>query len=162
MEICSMTPKSTVNIARRRYTGRATCEACNTCVEPCGAACEHYSGGVAATTWPCQTFPAAQLARRYSESDLRNAKIAWATFERVEAHDAASRIRLSGTGWNPATSTCKTPWYRFSGSPEHTAYRRGRELHIELCGGLSWRPQRTLGISATPVTDVRPGCCAAE
>ena len=149
MEICSMTSRSTVNIARGRV------ESCDT------AACERYSG-VATTTWPCQSFPAAEFAQRYSESDLRSAKVAWATFERVEAHDGAARVRLSGTGWNPATARCRNPWYSFAGAAEHTAYKRGRELHVELCPGISWRPQRSLGISATPVTDVRPGCCVAE
>jgi hypothetical protein len=156
MEICSIS--SSPVVFRRRYTGASSCASC---LEPCGAACDHYIGP-ATTTWPCQSFPATEYAQRYSSSGLRDAKAAWATFERVESCDAATRVRLSGTGWNPATNRCKHLWYRFSGAAEYTAYKRGRELHVELCPGISWRPQRTLGISATPVTDVRPGCCVAE
>jgi hypothetical protein len=154
MEICCVPNGHNPTITRRTIGAqpRSTCPSCNTCTDPCGRACALYTGPQT-TTWPCQSFPADQYARRYSSSALREARAAWATFERVEAHDAAVRVALSGTG-----RTCKSLWYRFRSNEEYIAYQRGQQLHCELCNGFSWRPQRSYGISATPVADVSPPC----
>ena len=124
------------------------------------AACNLYAGP-ASTVWPAQTFPASQYRHRFSGADLREARAAWNLFEQVESQDAATRVSLSGTGWQAPTSIIQDPslWYVFADQPEYLRYKRGRYLHIQLCPTYSWTPQRYLGILPIPVTDVLPALC---
>ena len=123
-------------------------------------ACNLYAGP-ASTVWPAQAFPASQYRHRFSGADLREARAAWALFEQVESQDAATRVRLSGTGWTPPRDPVQDPsiWYVFKDQPEYLRYKRGRYLHIQLCPTYNWTPQRYLGILPTPVTDVLPMVC---
>ncbi len=123
----------------------------------CDTACLLYDGS--GTTWPRQGFPATAFLQRYSASSLRESRAAWETFERIESLDAQVRVCLSGTpAWN--SPTAGKIWYKFRDNAEYIAYTTGRQLHIELCPGYSWKPQRNLGLSPTAVTDVYPSCCA--
>lgn len=124
------------------------------------SACSLYAGPPT-TVWPIQTFPAAQYRHRFSGADLREARAAWTLFEQVESQDAATRVRLSGTGWQPPSNPVQDPsvWYVFQDQPEYLRYQRGRYLHIQLCPAYNWTPQRYLGISAVPITNVLPAPC---
>lgn len=124
------------------------------------SACNVYAGP-ASTVWPVQRFPASQYKHRFSGADLREARLAWAFFEQVESQDAATRVRLSGTGWTPPSGPIQDPsiWFHFSHQSDYLRYERGRYLHIQLCPGYDWTPQRRLGISALPITDVLPAIC---
>ena len=124
------------------------------------AACNLYSGPPS-TVWPVQTFPASQYKHRFSGADLREARAAWNLFEQVESQDAATRFRLSGTGWQPSSAAVQglSIWYTFRDHIEYLGYQRGRYLHIQLCPTYNWTSQRWLGISVTPVTDVMPMLC---
>jgi hypothetical protein len=123
-------------------------------------ACAIYAG-LPSTEWPAQAFPASQYRHKFSAADLREARQAWAFFEAVETQDADTRVRLSGTGWQPSTSPVQDPtlWYVFKDQSEYLRYQRGRYLHIQLCPTYNWTSQRNLGISPTPVTDVLPALC---
>lgn len=105
-----------------------------------------------------QTFPASQFRIRFSGAELREARAAWELFERAESQDAATRVRLSGTGWSPPPQG-PSIWYVFANQQEYLQYQRGRYLHIQLCPTYNWTAQRYLGISAMPVTDVLPAMC---
>jgi len=124
------------------------------------AACYLYLGPPS-VIWPAQAFPASQYRNKFSGSDLRDARLAWNFFEEVESQDATTRVRLSGTGWQPPTSQVQDPslWYVFKDQTEYIRYQRGRYLHIQLCPTFNWTPQRNLGISSAPVTDVMPTVC---
>lgn len=124
------------------------------------SACYLYLGPPS-TVWPTQAFPASQYRNKFSGSDLREARQAWALFEQVESQDASTRVRLSGTGWTPPRNPVQDPslWYVFADQPEYLRYKRGRYLHIQLCPTFSWVSQRNLGISPDPVTDVMPPVC---
>jgi hypothetical protein len=124
------------------------------------SACAIYAGPPS-TTWPAQSFPASQYKHRFSAADLREARLAWNFFEEVETQDAATRVRLSGTGWQPPSSPVQDPsvWYSFTHQSDYLRYQRGRYLHIQLCPTYNWTAQRYLGISAVPVTNVLPGAC---
>ena len=124
------------------------------------SACDVYAGS-ASTVWLVQRFPASQYKHRFSGADLREARLAWNYFEQVEMHDAATRVRLSGTGWSPSTGRIQDPslWVQFPQQSDYLRYERGRYLHIQLCPDYSWVPQRRLGISSIPVTDVLPAIC---
>jgi hypothetical protein len=117
--------------------------------------CDLYDSS--GTVWPQQCFPATAFLRRYTMSDLREARSAWGLFEKTEAADAATRVAHSGTGTLPSQSDCrKSIWCTFDREQDRILYQRGRNLHAELCPNYSWVPQRTLGISTTPITDVYP------
>lgn len=122
--------------------------------------CNLYAGPPT-TVWPVQSFPASQFRIRFSGADLRDARLAWELFERVETQDAATRVRLSGTGWTPSTAPVQDPniWYTFRDQREYVQYQRGRYLHIQLCPTYNWTSQRYLGITAAPVTNVLPALC---
>jgi hypothetical protein len=122
------------------------------------AACNAYAGP-ASTVWPVQRFPASQYKHKFSGADLREARQAWEFFEQVESQDAATRVRLSGTGWQPPSVQSDSIWFYFSHHSDYVRYERGRYLHIQLCPDYSWIPQRRLGISDMPVTDVLPALC---
>jgi hypothetical protein len=118
---------------------------------PPPAICDYYDSS--GSTWPALAFPAAVFLRRYSAADLTSARRAWNTFERVEAHDAAVRVRLGPTGWTPSSSPVQTPctWYLFASNEERLQYIRGKALHDELCPNYAWIPQRNIGITPPPV-----------
>lgn len=124
------------------------------------AACNVYAGPPT-TVWPVQRFPASQYKHKFSSGDLRDARLAWEYFEQVESQDAATRVRLSGTGWTPPKGSVQNPsiWFQFPLQSDYLRYERGRYLHIQLCPDYNWTPQRRLGILATPVTDVLPALC---
>lgn len=120
-----------------------------------GDPCNLYDGS--GLMWPRQCFPAVSFLRRYTMSDLREAKFAWELFEKVETVDAATRVKYSGSGFLPQPSGCnKSIWCTFDKEQERIRYHRGQYLHAELCPEYSWVPQRTLGISHVPLTDVYP------
>jgi hypothetical protein len=120
-----------------------------------GTPCDVYDGS--GLSWPRQCFPAVSFLRRYTMSDLREARSAWDLFEKVEAADAATRVEYSGTGILPQPAACsKSIWCTFEREQDRIKYHRGQHLHAELCPEYSWVPQRTLGISPTPLTSVYP------
>lgn len=148
---------STFKVAVTKLGISLPCPSLTDC-ETCGAVCDVYA--VPTTTWPVQPFPASQFLRKYSSSSLRDSKTAWETFERVEAHDAAVRVALSGTGWAPSSQPItRSIWYCFRGNGEYMAYQRGRQLHMELCPSYNWKSQRSMGIAPYVLFTVLPGCC---
>jgi hypothetical protein len=119
--------------------------------------CTLYDGS--GSIWPRACFPAYLFRRVYSSQGLmRSAADAWNYFETVESADAATRVRLSGTGWDPATD--KSPWTPIIQEGNMARYIRGQTLHIQVCPSFSWKSQRQYGISADPVTDVYPPSCS--
>jgi len=121
--------------------------------------CTLYDGS--GSIWPRTCFPAYLFRHVYSSQGLmRSAVDAWNYFETVESADAATRVRLSGTGWNPATNS--NPWTPIIQEGNMARYIRGQSLHIQVCPSFSWKSQRQYGISAEPVTDVYPPLCSAQ
>jgi hypothetical protein len=116
--------------------------------------CSRYD--TSGSTWPLQAFPATDFLRRYSSSDLRDARIAWNLFEQVEAQDAATRVRLAAAPWEPPSGEIQNPciWYQFASNEERLTYMRGRALHAELCPDYKWISQRHRGL--TPPINVYP------
>ncbi len=117
--------------------------------------CEYYDAS--STTWPVRTFPGYLFPQKPYKWYLK-AKHQWETFENIESQDAETRLRLSGTGWQPPPQTSQSGqiWYVFQSNAELIAYRNGQNLHAQLCPSVNWRPQRTYGISATQLQYVWP------
>lgn len=105
------------------------------------------------SVWPTTQFPSDEFLTRYGSAELVSARKAWNLFERVEAQDAATRVRLSTTGWNPSSAEVQIPctWYRFKSNEERITYERGRALHAELCPDFCWTSQRNRPLTAPPV-----------
>lgn len=118
--------------------------------------CDRYAGP-GGTTWPTTAFPA-QLFPQKGVAWLRSARQAWDTYERVQAVDAATRVRLSGSGWVAPSwrNQTLTIWYVFQSVEERLQFRRGQQLHQQICPELNWNAQRNFGISEAPVTNVYP------
>jgi hypothetical protein len=133
-----------------------TCTLC-----PPAAACALYDGS--GSVWPTQRFPADQFLLKFSASDLRDARAAWNLFERVESQDAATRVRLSTTGWPTPTNSTEgsSIWYQFTSNDERLQYIRGKALHAQLCPLYNWKSQRDLGITPPPV-NVYPALCGTS
>ena len=120
------------------------------------ATCTLYDSS--GTTWPRSCFPAYMFRRVFSSQGLmRSASDAWAYFETVESTDAATRVRLSGTGWDSATNP--SPWIPLVSESNMTRYNRGQNLHVQVCPSYNWTSQRTYGISSDPVINVYPPLC---
>jgi len=120
--------------------------------------CSVYTGS--GTTWPRRPFPANYFAG-WDCARIQEATTAWNFFEQVEAADAATRVRLSGTSWKPphATVFAEDPaiWFRIQSGGYWTQYRLGQSLHKQVCPNTNWRSQRSYGISSTPISNVYPG-----
>jgi hypothetical protein len=114
------------------------------------------------TVWPRRDYPA-YLFPRWSHQRHRHAAEAWQFFERVEATDAATRVRYSLIGgWQPPTSVREPthqPWFVFQTAGDLDLYKEGKYLHQLLCPATDWTAQRDLGIPPTPLTNVYPGSC---
>jgi len=120
--------------------------------------CDVYDGS--GTPWPQQPFPG-NLFPGWDSKRRLDAQIAWRYFETVEAADAATRVRLSGTNYQPPATSVFTQdpsiWYPIVTESDNTLYLQGRLLHQQACPNTNWRAQRSYGISASPVTNVYPG-----
>jgi hypothetical protein len=86
------------------------------------------------------------------------ARTAWNLYERVQATDAATRVSLSGTGWNPPSwrNQSLTIWYVFPGLDEKNHFNLGQRLHQQAYPQLNWVAQRNLGISGSVVSVTWP------
>ena len=121
-----------------------------------------YPAGRDPTIWPVQPFPGNYFSGWDSQRRFK-AQQAWNVFEQVESADAATRVRLSGTGWTPPPigvfAADPSIWYNLAIEGALTLYRLGKSLHEQVCPDIRWKSQRSYGISATPVTNVYPGLC---
>jgi hypothetical protein len=111
------------------------------------------------TVWLTQNFPSNFFAGWDGKRRFQ-AILAWNFFEQVESSDAATRVRLGGTGWTPpkrgAFAEDASIWFPIVSDSNRLLYAEGQRLHQQLCPGLNWRSQRSYGISAVPVTNVLP------
>ena len=106
--------------------------------------------------WLKQQFPADHPAvSRIGQRERIAIKDAWNFFERVEAIDAATRVRLYN---NSIQITKPSLWYQFTGDGERMLYEKGRRYHILICPSLNWTPQRNRPIPTT-LTSVMPAEC---
>lgn len=120
--------------------------------------CDLYVTATPPTVWPKQQFPADHPAvSRIGQRERIAIKDAWNFFERVEAIDAATRVRLGNTRGqiNPQAHL----WYPFHGDGERMLYEKGRRYHILICPTLNWTPQRNLPVPSTPLLTVLPEDC---
>lgn len=120
--------------------------------------CNGYIGS--GTVWPQQPFPG-NFFQSWSNKRRLEAQAAWNFFETVEAADAATRVIWSNQGgWTPPQTSVfaitPTLWYPILTAGNATLYKQGLLLHQEVCPGIDWQAQRTLGIPTTPLTNVYP------
>ena len=117
--------------------------------------CSYYD--VSSTTWPVRPFPGNFVPQK-SHRWYTTAKQQWELFERVESIDAATRLRLSGTGWQPPPQNSQSGqvWYIFQSNEEVVTYRNGQSLHRQVCPNVNWKSQRLYGIWAKPLKYVWP------
>ena len=111
------------------------------------------------TVWPTQIFPSNSFSGWDGKRRSR-AQRAWNFFEQVESSDAATRVRLGGSGWTPpkrgAFPEDASIWFPIGSDSNRMLYLEGQRLHQQVCPGLNWVSQRSFGISTTPVTNVLP------
>ena len=105
------------------------------------------------TTWPVQSFPKTAFPR-WAGQRLTRAQRAWTFYEQVEATDAATRIRLSGTSTPPS-------WYPFNTEGDRLLHKDGKELHMLVCPTIGWTAQRNQGIPPTLVTTLQLPQCSS-
>ncbi len=121
-----------------------------------------YPAGRDPTIWPVQPFPGNYFSGWDSQRRFKSQQ-AWNFFEQVESADAATRVRLGGTGWAPPPvnvfASDPSIWYNLNTEGALTLYRLGKSLHEQVCPGTNWKAQRSYGISDTAVTNVYPGPC---
>lgn len=128
------------------------------------AVCSNYTvpGGRNPLIWPVQQFPG-NLFPGWDSKRRMNAQQAWNFYEQVESSDAATRVRLSGTGWAPPQTNvfAQDPsiWYSMQTEGAKTLYHQGLILHEQACPCVKWVSQRSLGISTTSVTTVYLSIC---
>jgi len=107
--------------------------------------------------WPQAVFPG-NLFPGWDSKRRLTAQEAWRYYELVESSDAATRVRLGGTGWQPPqpSAFAQNPviWYLMRSQADIIKYRLGLSLHQQACPNIDWRSQRSYGISASPVTSV--------
>lgn len=117
--------------------------------------CSYYDAS--ASVWPARPFPGFLFPQK-SHRLYATAKHQWETYERVESQDAATRLRLSGTGWRPPPSTSQSGqiWYVFNSNEELRTYRNGQLLHAQFCPNQNWQSQRLYGVSATQLQYIWP------
>jgi len=124
-------------------------------------ACENFDiyNGIG-TIWPRQSYPAS-CGPRYIVSQLLEIQTAWNFFEKVESYDAAVRVRLSGTGYQPEPVYLggTSVWFPIYSPSNLVTYNKGKRLHQQLFPQYNWVSQRELGISETTVTNVYPTIC---
>ena len=119
-------------------------------------------------TWPRNTFPG-NLFPGWTSQRRFDAQNAWNFFELVESNDAQIRItlgNLNGTYTFPSRSVngkllpppaVTSLWYQLTSSGDLTKYRKGQQLHAEVCPSINWQSQRSLPLPTAPLTTVFPG-----
>ena len=109
------------------------------------------------TIYPQAAFPG-NLFPGWDSKRRQTSQEAWRYYEEVESSDAATRVRLGGTGWLPPQPSvfAQNPviWYLMHSQADIVRYRLGLSLHQQACPNVDWRSQRSHGISASPVTSV--------